>query len=77
MPEPKAEEADNEGYEAIHYRTFKSVDYKRVMRWKGGTGRIATGTVSQNTNEDNTEGKELPAGQAVVVYNTEFKLSRV
>jgi hypothetical protein len=50
----------------------------RLMRWKAGTGYIATGGgESIKTDKDNrTVGKTLPAKQAVAVYDTKFKISK-
>lgn len=55
---------------------FTSVDYDRIMSWKGGAGRIGVGVSdlsSQKTALD-TEGVLLPRGQNVLVTNTVFKL---
>lgn len=79
MSDTQDEETNNGDYENITYRTFKAVEYDRVMRWRAGTGsgRIVVGGVSQNTNKPNeTEGVALPAWKNVVVLHTEFKLSK-
>ncbi|KAF2650696.1 hypothetical protein K491DRAFT_697087 [Lophiostoma macrostomum CBS 122681] len=63
-------------FEAIEYRMFQAVTYDRVMRWRGGSGRIAFGGTSYNTNTDNTRGTILRAGQTVAVLDTTFRLSQ-
>jgi hypothetical protein len=72
----QADQTINGDYERIQYHMFQASKENRCMRWKAGTGRIATGGASYNTDADNMEGKNLPAGQAIVVYATYFRLSK-
>lgn len=75
MPEPQ-DEIEKGDYENITYRTFKGVGYKRVMRWTAGSGRIVVQGATKSTDVSNTEeGTVLEAGQGVVVWQTNFKLS--
>lgn len=73
--EPPADQTEIGDYQYIKYKTFKPCPQKRLMWWNESKGRIATGGVSYNTNTpNNTDGMVLPANQAVVVYDTHFKL---
>jgi hypothetical protein len=68
---------NDEKYEHIGYHMFQACKKDRQMWWKAGTGRIAFGGTSHNTNWDNTTtGTILPKDTAVVVYDTLFKLSK-
>lgn len=76
MPEKQGEETLNGDYEELKYRTFEAVDYDRIMRWTRGDGYILFAKASHYTNDDNLNGKTLPAGDTVVVWKTNFKLSK-
>jgi len=78
MRRTQAEQTTNGDYEFITYHTFEAVDYNRYMSWKAGSGLIGVGLIqvkSQKTDKD-TEDELLPAGQGVVVSDTNFKLKK-
>lgn len=47
------------------------------MRWKAGEGRIVMNGKTRKTDYDNTDGEELPANQAVFVFQTNLKMSKI
>lgn len=73
----QSEEHETKDYPFFTHRLFQPVPYRRVMRWKAGEGRIVMNGKTRKTDYDNTDGEELPANQAVFVFQTNLKMSKI